>query len=250
MTIVTRTTIKSEHFEVEALKFEAESPLDCCAVFSHGFTSSKNSIVSWAQRLADDGISSIVFDWPGHYLGNFKDCENFESFRQNAHLLFISAYKEVQEENSHVVLGGHSLGALLSLKASMNPIFNTVHTHNICVGLGLSESNDVHLFSSTFYQKTLNIRRQLVSPSLNPDIVFPWIKEEKKEIEIKDKSIFILNGLDDAVVGKEGGAFMKEILEKNDNNVTLSTPKNLPHHRPEMATVHIAHNVKAFLNKV
>jgi len=247
LTTIKKIELKTRDFHVDGFLFTPDKPSDRCAIFSHGYTSSKNDLVSWAQRLAEDSISTIIFDLPGHYLGSFRNYENTSSFQLYAHELFESAYSHFQTPFDKIILGGHSLGALLSLKASMLSFFQMKDTINICVGLGVSLTNDVHLFKSSFYQKTLHIRAQLVDKNLHPDIIFPWIKKEKKELQIINKKIFIINGQDDAVVGKDGGKNLLQQLDKN-NTIQLETPKTLPHHKPEIASVHIAHILKKEIN--
>src|SRR5690606_26545950 len=104
-----------------ALLVNAHTKHSRIALLCHGYTSHKGSILTWASRLAEEGMSTIIFDVPGHYLGNFSEVESFDDFKNYAHELFAEAFELGQAELSHtidgVVLGGHSLGALLALKA-------------------------------------------------------------------------------------------------------------------------------------
>jgi hypothetical protein len=60
--------------------------------------------------------------------------------------------------------------------------FGELERMSIGVGLGLNPNTDkIHIFESNFYQKALNIRRQLVSDALDSDVVFAWIKDEKEK---------------------------------------------------------------------
>lgn len=218
------------------------------AVFTHGYTASKRDCLPWAQRLAEAGIPSIIFDLPGHYLGSFHECESFNDFKNHAHECFIDGFNHLNDSMlmeglstncQRVVLGGHSLGAMLSLKALELDFFDDYERIGIGVGLGIGQHKSVHLFESSFYEKTLNIRRQLVSPSLDSDIVFPWIKDEKLGVDVKGQRIHLITGLDDIVVGTGGAEALSFSLKSLDNNVTVHEPRKLPHHEPTSASVHI-----------
>lgn len=227
---------------------EAPQTQTTWAVFTHGYTASKGDCLPWAQRLANAGIPSIIFDLPGHYLGSFSECESFEDFKNHSHECFIDGFQHLKESMlmeglstncQRVILGGHSLGAMLSLKALELDFFDDYERIGIGVGLGISQHATVHLFESTFYEKTLNIRRQLVSPELDSDVVFPWIKEEKLGVETKDQRIHLITGLDDIVVGSGGAEALASSLKENNNNVTIQEPRKLPHHEPTSAGSHI-----------
>jgi alpha-beta hydrolase superfamily lysophospholipase len=203
--------------QVEGFLFLPEN-FECqsLGLFTHGYTSHKVSILSWCNRLAESGMACALFDLPGHYLGTFNEIDSFEAFKEIAPQLFVKAAKKLseailvkqpqQEMNDWtLVLGGHSLGALLALKASTLPELNNYfNQHLMCVGFGLPPRGMTHVFESPFYKATLEIREQLVSPALKPSVILPWIKEQKEQLKLENKSIFLLTGDDDVVVGKEG----------------------------------------------
>lgn len=235
---------------VNALCFLASSSNfkpDFSAVFTHGYTSSKSSILAWGSRMADSGVDSLIFDLPGHYLGSFNEVKTFNDFTTHAHELFQSGLELLNEKREvmakHLVLGGHSLGALLSLKASALPIFNDYLLKVFLVGFGLNTDVKTHFFDTEFYKKTLNIRRQLVSPQIDSDLIFPWIKEEKTALKIKNKDIVLITGKDDVVVGEGGALRLKQILE-TFNKVELKEPSKLSHHTPDSAASHIYNCLK------
>lgn len=231
------------------------------AVFSHGYTSDKSSILNWAQRLCEMGVPVALFDLPGHYLGNFSEVERFSDFTDHAHELFISAFfrlKEIYRDefplNEHLitkdllklVLGGHSLGALLSLKALKDQRLNDYKKLSVAVGLGMAPKDVVHLFDTPFYKATLKLREQLVSKELKPDNIFPWIKVEKEEFKISGQRIHLITGVDDLVVGSDGMERFMEHLKLQGNEVSFEKPTKLPHHEPELAASH----VKKFLKSI
>lgn len=218
------------------------------AIFAHGYTSHKASILNWAARLSEEGLPSLIFDLPGHYLGNFSRVSSFEKFKDEAPQLFELAQKSLLEsiQKYHpnfsaekFIIGGHSLGALLALKALDLPFYQELETQAICVGLGLPPKGKVHLFDTPFYKSTLAIRGQLVDPNLEPDKVFPWIKQEKEEMKLKDQNIYFLTGKDDLVVGNDGTDRLADHLEQLGNHIVLEKPTKLPHHQPELAAAHI-----------
>ena len=224
-----------------------DSEVKTIAVITHGYTSHKGSILSWCIRLCESGVSCVLFDLPGHYIGTFSEVQSLESFQNGAPELFIKAYSKLKEAITDtdlskwkLVLAGHSLGALLSLKASTYPELNQQKSQYIlCVGFGLPPKGVTHVFDTPFYKSTLNIRGQLVSPAISPDVIFPWIKEEKEKLNLVNKNIILLTGEDDVVVGKDGTELLAESLKAQGNNVLLEKPLKLPHHLPENAAPHI-----------
>jgi len=231
------------------------------AIFTHGYTSDKSSIINWPIRLAEAGVSCILFDLPGHYLGNYSEVLDFDHFKNHAHELFYTAFlklnaafKEEYPLNDHflesdqlkIVFSGHSLGAMLSMKAMMLPEFSDFKKISIAVGLGMAPKDIIHLFDTPFYKSTLNIREQLVSKALAPANVFPWIKEEKHVLEIENQNIHLITGIDDLVVGNDGMERFAEHLLLKNNIVTMEKPNKLPHHEPQLAAAH----VKKYLKKI
>lgn len=256
---IVKKVLSHRSYKYNAMAFlpslEAEQ-LPYWAIFTHGFTASKSDAISWAQRLSESGISTLIFDLPGHYLGSYNEVESFEEFRDCAHECFLPAFVYLNEladqyklkKLDRIILGGHSLGALLSIKAMILPEFEKLNPLAIAVGLGIGQHKEVHLFESSFYQKTLNIRRQLVSPSLDSDKVFPWIKDEKLKLKVSGKRIHLITGKDDVVIGPGGLTAMKEELERVGNIVSADEPKKLSHHEPSLAATHIYHFLKKELN--
>lgn len=223
------------------------------AVFAHGYTSHKATLLNWAARLCEEGIPALIFDLPGHFLGNFSRVSSFEAFRDEAPSLFQQAHvqllKRVQNQHpdyqaEHCVLGGHSLGALLALKALGLDHFQKISTQAVCVGLGLPPRGKVHLFDTPFYKSTLAIRAQLVDPNLAPEKIFPWIKQEKEQMQITGQKIYFLTGKDDLVVGEDGTERLVDHLKEQGNQVELEKPTKLPHHQPELAAAHIKKYLK------
>ncbi len=243
---ILRTTLSLSSFEVQAFVFLPDSEVKAqWACFTHGYTSQKSDCLGWATRTAEAGIPTIIFDQPGHYLGSFNEVESFEDFKNNIHILFYKAFQKLEEHLGTIskcetlILGGHSLGALTALKALDLPELGNVKKVAICMGLGLNLKAETHIFDTTFYQKTLSIRKQLVSPAINPSVVFPWIRDEKLNLTTTGHTIHLITGEDDAVVGPGGFKMMVERLESLGNTVTSYEPKRMPHHEPSIATPHI-----------
>ncbi len=265
---IIKATLDYQNQKTNALVFlpeitadEVSAPMPTFALFTHGYTSDKSSILNWPIRLTEVGVSCILFDLPGHYLGNFSEVNDFDYFKNHAHELFFSAYLKLKEsfnqefpfanhllnaDQLKIVFSGHSLGAMLSIKAMMMPEFSNFKKVAIAVGLGMAPKNVVHLFDTPFYKSTLKIREQLVSPELKPDNVFPWIKEEKHIFEVENQTIHLITGLDDLVVGEDGMERFSESLTMKNNTVTFEKPTKLPHHEPQLAASH----VKKYLKKI
>lgn len=238
-------TIKNDYFSFNSLIFISDSGTTDTpvALFTHGYTASKSDLISWATRLSDAGISSIIFDLPGHHLGSFNEVESFDVFTSEAVKCFDHAFEELKKhlkiKPTTIILGGHSLGALLSIQALELPGFKPYKKFAIAVGLGVSQHETVHLFNSSFYAKTLNIRRQLVCESIDSDKMFPWISQEKEDISVKNQRIHLITGKDDIVVGLGGVNEFGQKLENHGNTVSISEPTRLPHNSPELAGSHI-----------
>lgn len=222
-------------------------------IYAHGYTASKADVLPWAVRAAENGIPGIVFDWPGHYLGGLNEVQRFTDFTHGAHGLFGEAWGKLHAAGNlpageHVVLGGHSLGALLALKALKLPEFAGLKRLGIGVGIGLNNQVETHLFDTEFYKKTLNVRRQLVSPALDSDLMFPWIRDEKLQLNLSGESIHLIVGEDDMVVSAGGLDAFAALLTDAGNQVTSFAPKKLPHHEPTLATPHIHAFLKSYLH--
>ncbi len=231
------------------------------AIFTHGYTSDKSSIINWPIRLAEVGVPCALFDLPGHFLGNYSEVTDFDHFKEHAHKLFLEAFKGLsatfikefplnedftQGPDFKLVLGGHSLGAMLALKAMSEEELSAINKLAIGVGLGHAPTNVVHLFDTPFYKSTLNVREQLVSKALCPDNVFPWIKDEKNNLTLSNSTVHLITGEDDLVVGNDGMERLAASLELNNNVVTMEKPSKLPHHEPQLAASH----VKKYLKKI
>jgi alpha-beta hydrolase superfamily lysophospholipase len=216
------------------------------AILCHGYTAHKGTLLNWATKIAEAGGNALIFDLPGHYLGGFHEVEDFQIFTQKVPELFIQGYQLLtqcflgEQSKTQIMLGGHSLGALLALKAAQLDYFQQGPSPLLaCVGLGAPPIDGEHIFNSPFYKATLNVRRQLVSKELSPEIVFPWVKREKENMQLKNKTVYLLSGEDDAVVGKDGAKKIHDQLVQLGNKVILETPKRLPHHLPELASTHL-----------
>ncbi len=252
---IIKKTLENQYFSFNSMVFLPSEKVETRSewgLFTHGYTASKSDCISWAQRLADAGIPCAIFDLPGHHLGSYNFVNSFEDFKNQAHHCFIDAYEflstEINIPCEKIIFAGHSLGALLSIKALELDYFNSFGKLSIGVGIGISQHKTVHLFESSFYQKTLDIRRQLIDVNLDSDFMFPWIKEEKLKLSMKNHRIHLITGLDDVVVGEGGAEALQFNLQALDNNVTLAEPKKLPHHEPSMAATHIYSFVKKELN--
>ncbi len=243
---ITKTLLSLAWCETQAFALIPEGDLrPIRAVYGHGYTASKGDCLPWAIRAAEAGIPALIFDWPGHYLGSFNEVERFEDFTAEAHTLFAQAYERLEgllnslSSPQQIILGGHSLGALMALKALKLPAFASLKRLGVGVGLGLNEKVETHLFDTEFYQKTLSIRRQLVSPALDTSVMFPWIRDEKVNLPISGERIHLIVGEDDMVVGAGGMDNFASHLKTLGNSVTSFAPKKLAHHEPTLAAPHL-----------
>ncbi len=224
------------------------------AVFTHGYTAHKGTLLNWAQRLSIFNIPTLIFDLPGHFQGNFRDINNFEDFKEDSPNLFNQAFNEIIKNypiinNPHYIVGGHSLGGLLALMAGPT-LPKKLKKDFIIVGLGQHPNYKQHLFETPLYENTLNMMKYLVSDCLCPEVLIPWVKDEKDNLEISKQKIHLISGEDDFAVTHEGAKWMEKILKNKNNQVSLKIPKHLPHHMPELAAPHIYQYIKKnILNK-
>lgn len=232
---VNETTVNALLFKPAQTKLKSTG----YAIFTHGYTSHKVSIFSWAQKLCDDGIPTLIFDQPGHFTGSFHDVKSFEDFKNDAPELFTQAINKLVEaypgQQRKLLVGGHSLGALTSILALQRNYFQGFETYHCGVGFGTPPKGVTHVFDTPFYQATVKARAELVSKALAPDIMFPWIKEQKYNLTLSGHNIHLISGEDDVVVGKEGMENFAKLLEDLGNKVTIEKPKKLGHHLPDMA---------------
>jgi hypothetical protein len=248
------TELTTPWFQVNALVFLPSPQIEMKSIwglFTHGYTSHKGDCLNWAARLVDNGVPCLIFDQPGHYLGSFHEVKSFEDFKHHAHKLFSTAYNRLGTfiesyqhllslpTPEHLILGGHSLGAFTAFKALELPEFEKIKKIGIGIGIGVGQRQATHIFETAFYEKTLSIRRQLVSPALDSKEVFSWLKSEKEQMTLSHQRLHLITGEDDVVVGAGGMEAFIRVLEEHQNIVTFDRPKKLPHHEPGLATAHI-----------
>jgi hypothetical protein len=243
-------------FQVNALAFipsvqESGKIRSEWALFTHGYTSHKGDCLNWATRLVQAGVPCMIFDQPGHLLGSFHEVTSLQDFKDHVHELFGEALLRLEalmETNlgigqypkmQSLILGGHSLGAYTSIRALDLPQFQRTNKVAIGIGVGIGQTQATHIFETAFYQKTLSIRRQLVSPALDSKEVFAWLKTEKQNMTISGHRIHLITGEDDIVVGNGGMEAFEKVLKDNGNSVTTEKPPRLPHHEPGSATPHL-----------
>lgn len=253
---ILKKTLPYQDQQTHALMFLPEGEVEHWAFITHGYTAHKGSVLNWASRLAEINFAVVLFDLPGHYLGNYSEVTDLDHFVIHGHELFLEAYKLLQNElgttcESLFTLG-HSLGALMAMKALEIEELKDAVTIGVGFGHFSGAEGEVHFFLTPIFEKTLLVRSQIVSAALDPHKVFARIKEEKEKLNIKGKRIHLITGEDDVVTrGKQGIENLAELLTKRGNTVTHETFHRLPHHMPEMATGHIyAFLKKFFSNKI
>lgn len=235
--------LKHKSFRVNALDFLPEGDYSSFAIFSHGYTSHKGTVLPWAHRLAESGVRAVVFDLPGHYLGSYNEVTDLDEFKNHVHELFLEAHN-LDLECKNLILGGHSMGGLLAIKAVKEEQLKDYNRWVIGVGLGDGIKEKSHLFYTDFFKSALNLRTQLVSPSIAPDHIFPWVVEEKMNLRVSGEKIHLIVGKDDLVTPPHGVKSLIERLEGLGANVSLNHVPRLPHHYPEKAAGFIKNYLK------
>lgn len=206
------------------------------AVFTHGYTSDKSDQLYWAQRLVRKGIETLIFDLPGHYLGSGAEVESFDDFAAHAPGLFAEAFTLMgAQTQERVILGGHSLGGLLSLKALELDELAPFKKFTVGVGVGVGPDGARHPLEGAFFKETLDLRTKLISPALGPTQFFPWLHAMKKNLFVTGERIHFICGEDDVIVPPQGAELLTALLMAKGNEVTLVKPRRLPHHEPAFA---------------
>ncbi len=241
--------LQLENWQVNALSFWPQrlNEAKVGAIFTHGYTAHKGDLITWAIKLSEIGIPTILFDLPGHYLGSYNEVGSLDQFQQNAHKLFAQAYQLLHPITQKVVLGGHSLGGLLALQAFDLPELKQLEKVFIAVGLGVKSTNEPKSLASPFMDQFLQQRAGLVSPQLISEAIFPWIQNSKRNLAITNQVIHLITGQDDYVVSSTGSENLMAQLQQKGNQATLNKPPRLAHNRPELAAIHIKKFLKNFV---
>ncbi|MCK5884272.1 MAG: alpha/beta fold hydrolase [Bacteriovoracaceae bacterium] len=248
--------IYQREWSFDALLFIPHDPIENAphAIFTHGYTDHKGSLLNWGSRLAKKGIPVVIFDLPGHYLGSFNEVNDFFEFTSHGHECFYSAYsalcERVPNKSGRALLGGHSLGALLSLRAMELEQFVELDLLNIAVGFGLGKGNEIHVLEGPLFESTMFARAQLVSSALAPSNIFPWLKTEKLVLPTKGKRVHLICGENDGIISKAGIDNIRSLLEENGNTVSEKLPRRLPHHLPDLAGIHIELFIRNFYSDI
>ena len=91
-------TLETKNLKTNALLFNPAHPVTTtCSIFTHGYTSHKGSILTWAQKMMDLSIPCVIFDLPGHFLGSFQNVSSLDHFQSEAPLLFQEAYSKITQ---------------------------------------------------------------------------------------------------------------------------------------------------------
>ncbi len=233
--VVEKCQFESGHLKTVGLHFKSPCRR-AVAIFTHGYTSCKVDQLYWAQRLVRHGIDTVIFDLPGHYLGSGAEVENFDDFAAFAPRLFLEiATKLHVKSEERLILGGHSLGALLALKAMELEELGPFKKFGVAVGFGLNAEDGIHPLEKSFFRETLILRSKLVSPALGPTHFFPWLHSMKKNLFLTGERLHFICGEDDMIVPKNGAEELAQMLRERGNTVTLEKPRRLPHHEPALA---------------
>lgn len=224
-------SVSSSLFIPKTLKFSFS------VIMTHGYTTCREQLVMPAMRLCQAGIPVFIFDLPGHFASSLNDLNSFEDFKNFTPHLFHIALKEIEKtkiETDHFVFGGHSLGGLLSLLAPGHKRLIS----RFAIGVGAYPKGE-HPYQHSFFREMIELRSQMVSRFISPQVIFDWLSEEKEKLLISNEKIQIINGEDDFIATEKATMRMKNLLEAKGNTVDLQRPKTLPHHRPDLIGPHL-----------
>jgi pimeloyl-ACP methyl ester carboxylesterase len=115
---LTRVTIPSDSLALAGLTYDPDGPTDrLCAVLTHGYTASKESLDLLASYLAQKGTPCVTWDVRGHKLGH-SGGELMDLRDAVDDLRAVAAWARARFAQPRCVLIGHSMGGLLSVAAA------------------------------------------------------------------------------------------------------------------------------------
>lgn len=221
------------------------------AICTHGYTSHKGDLIAWADKLTGENIPTLLFDLPGHYLGSFNEVSSLASFFTVAPALFKQAFLQISNHiqltsDVKIILGGHSLGALVSIIAGGDQSqWQSHHLLHICVGLGVSAGLSKHLFSAPLFAEIMQMREQFVSSCLQASSLLPELYKQKLALKPVQQKIILMVGEDDIISPPADVSRLKKQLEQYTDDVEMITQKHMPHNLPERAATTIRSVLKS-----
>ena len=118
---LTKVDIPSKNILLNGLIYAGEVSNGICAVLSHGYTASKESLDLLAGYLAKKGTPCITFDARGHKLGSSGG--SLDSIQDVVlDLRNVIAFAETRFDCEQILLVGHSMGGIVSMAAAEGDI--------------------------------------------------------------------------------------------------------------------------------
>lgn len=204
-------------------------------IFNHCFTCSKNYKIynNISKILLENGYATIRYDMMG--LGNSEGDFCDSSFTTNIEDL-ISVYEYIKENyKAPKFLIGHSLGGLISIKASkkLNSIEGIA-----TIGSPFNFNNLIEIFSkySDEFDRKGYARISISGRDFNiSNKFFREIKNEPIETMVQDfnKSIIIFHSDVDRVVNYKHGLKLFENINSHKNFITLKNVNHLVSERKD-----------------
>lgn len=204
-------------------------------IFNHCFTCSKNYKIynNISKILLENGYATIRYDMMG--LGNSEGDFSDSSFTTNIEDL-ISVYEYIKENyKAPKFLVGHSLGGLISMKASrkLNSIQGVA-----TIGSPFNLNNLIEIFSkySDEFDRKGYAKINISGRDFNiSNKFFREIKNEPIETMVQDfnKSIIIFHSDVDRVVNYQHGIKLFKNINSHKNFITLKNVNHLVSERKD-----------------
>jgi len=180
-----------------------------CAIVSHGFTASKESVDLLAAYLAVRGYPVLTFDFRGHKLGASEGGLNRASETLDDLRAAVSFAMDRFHRTRYVLIG-HSMGAMVSLLAGAE-MQSCVGVAAIATGMAPSKG-----FEQPVGQAMLSQRSDYISGAKPMDLLKQFDELVTDWPGMGDKAALIVAAKADVVV-KPGR--VKELAERAGRNV-------------------------------
>lgn len=188
-------SIPSGNLLVSALQYIPEGQAsELSILLTHGYTAGKYSVDHLASVLARKGYTCLTYDLPGHLLG----ATGGELWRYEDALLCTLQCAEWLEQNTpgKLIFAGHSLGAALSIHATIE--YEKMSKPNIAGLVAMSIGEDPYSgFESRLGQSMMQMRESHVA-GLKADQFLKEIDTQVKctDYVINTKSLFLAGDQD------------------------------------------------------
>jgi alpha-beta hydrolase superfamily lysophospholipase len=189
---IERVEFPSAGGSVRGLLYHSRRPATCI-ILCHGYSSSKHNVDPLAYYLAAEGYIALAFDFLGHKLGSSSlPLAHAKDLMTNA--LDAIAYARALPDVHRLVIGGHSMGAAVSIAAAArSPEVHGVIAMSTALHRGRQLAGDG-------LQSGLSNRSAYVEGASPHDIALAMDEFTAHVGEIAPRPLLVIAGSKDAIV--------------------------------------------------